>query len=129
MNSENTPDTASEDEPSSSSTPKTKVMILEEDAGSLIAEEVWKSKVAMLRIEMYQVGMDVSDSSDDNREYTISTTMPTMVKIVGIMLELIFGHFQTYGFGLWAVFIYLYLCIVNHSQYGVYGNIHYVHYT
>ena len=60
MNSTNTPDTASEDEPSSSSTPKTKVMILEEDAGSLIAEEVWKSKVATLRIEMYQVGMDVS---------------------------------------------------------------------
>ena len=68
MNSENTPDTASEDEPSSSSTPKTKVMILEEDAGSLIAEEVWKSKVATLRMEMYQVGMDASDSSDDNEE-------------------------------------------------------------
>ena len=68
MNSANTPDTASEDEPSSSSTPKTKVMILEEDAGSLIAEEVWRSKVATLRMEMYQVGMDASDSSDDNEE-------------------------------------------------------------
>ena len=82
MNSENTPDTASEDEPSSSSTPKTKVMILEEDAGSLIAEEVWKSKVATLRMEMYQVGMDASDSSDDNEEqedfiHTLSEAMIT----------------------------------------------------
>ena len=68
MNSTNTPDTASEDEPSSSSTPKTNVMILEEDASSLIAEEIRKSKVAMLSMEMYQVGMDVSDSFDDDEE-------------------------------------------------------------